>query len=53
LVYNIALTNDKLGNYTDAAAYYKKFLATGSSSLDETEAIKARISTLQNYSSGN
>jgi tetratricopeptide (TPR) repeat protein len=53
LLYNIALTNDKLGNYTDAAAYYKKFLATGSSSHNETEAIKARISTLQNYGSGN
>jgi tetratricopeptide (TPR) repeat protein len=49
LLYNVALTNDKLGNYNDAAAYYKKLLATGSISQDETEAIKARISTLQDY----
>jgi len=49
LLYNVALTNDRLRNYNDAAAYYKKLLATGSTTQDETEAIKARISTLQDY----
>jgi tetratricopeptide (TPR) repeat protein len=51
LLYNIAVINDKLGNYNDAAAYYQKFLAAGSSASSDTEAVNARIKVLNNFTS--
>jgi len=49
LLYNIAVVNDKLGKYRDAAVYYQKFLAHESPASSDAEAVKARIKTLQNY----
>jgi tetratricopeptide (TPR) repeat protein len=52
LLYNMAVVNDKLGNYNDAIAYYQKFLAAGSSASGDAEAVSARIKVLKNFSSG-
>lgn len=49
LLYNIAVINDKLGNYNDATAYYQKFLTAGSSAPDDSEAVKKRIKALTNF----
>jgi len=49
LLYNIAVVNDKLGKYRDAAVYYQKFLAAGSSASNDAEAVNARIKTLNNF----
>jgi tetratricopeptide (TPR) repeat protein len=52
LLYNLAILNDRLGKYKTASDYYSRLLTNGSSSPDESEALRARIKILQTYISG-
>lgn len=49
LLYNMAILYDRLERYNEALNYYMRYLAGGSSTPDETAALKGRIQILQSY----